>query len=132
MHLLNLAMLSRQAWRLLTSPNILCGHVLKARYFPNSDILHCAPRDGISYSWISILKGAKLFKEEVIWRIGNGEKVKIWEDPWLPKGSTRKQATPRRSCVLTRVSKLIDSTTGEWNEQLIRDIFWPQDADEIL
>jgi hypothetical protein len=132
LHLFNLAMLSRQAWRLLTNPNTLCGQVLKARYFPNSDILHCVPRDGISYSWRSILKGADLLKEGVIWRIGNGEKVKIWEDPWLPKGLTRKPVTPRRSCVLTRVSELIDPTTGEWDEQLIRDIFWPQDADEIL
>ena len=37
LHLFNLAMLSRQAWRLLTSPNILFGQVLKAIYFPNSD-----------------------------------------------------------------------------------------------
>jgi len=131
LHLFNLVMLSRQAWRLLTSPNTLCGQVLKARYFPNSDILHCAPRDGISYSRRSILRGVELLKG-VIWRIGNGEKVKIWEDNWLPKGSTRKPATPRRSCLLTKVSELIDPLTGEWDEQLIRDIFWPQDADEIL
>ena len=58
--------------------------------------------------------------------------MKIWEDHWLPKGSTRKPATPRRSCLLTKVSELIDPLTGEWDEQLIRDIFWPQDADEIL
>ena len=63
LHLFNLAMLSRQAWRLLTSPNTLCGQVLKARYFPNSDILHCAPRDGISYSWRSILRGVEIMKE---------------------------------------------------------------------
>ena len=50
LHLFNLAMLSRQAWRLLTSPNTLCGQVLKSRYFPNSDILHCQPRAGISYT----------------------------------------------------------------------------------
>ena len=34
--------------------------------------------------------------------------------------------------MLTKVSELIDPLTGEWDEQLIRDIFWPQDADEIL
>jgi hypothetical protein len=33
---------------------------------------------------------------------------------------------------LTRVSDLIDPILGEWDEQLIRDIFWPPDADEIL
>ena len=58
--------------------------------------------------------------------------MKIWEDPWLPRGSTRKLATPRRSCLLTRVKKLIDLVTGEWDEQLICDNFWPEDAAEIL
>ena len=76
LHLFNLAMLSRQAWRLLTSPNTLCGQVLKAIYFPNSDILHCVSRDGISYSLRSIWRGADLLKG-VIWRIENGKKVKF-------------------------------------------------------
>ena len=71
-------------------------------------------------------------KEGIIWRIGNGENVKIWEDPWLPRGSTRKLATPRRSCLLTRVNELIDRITGEWDEQLIWNNFWPDDAAEIL
>jgi len=125
-------MLSRQAWRLLTSPDTLCGQVLMARYFPNSDILHCVQRAGISYTWRSNLRGAELLKECIIWRIGNGENVKIWEDPWLPKGSIRKPVTPRRSCLLTRVNELIDLITGEWDEQLIRDIFWLEDAAGIL
>jgi hypothetical protein len=73
LHLFNLAMLSRQAWRLLTNPDSLCGQVLKAKYFPHSDILHCLARPGISYTWRSILKGAALLKEGIIWRIGNGE-----------------------------------------------------------
>ena len=75
---------------------------------------------------------AELLKEGIIWRIGNGDNVKIWEDPWLPRESTRKLATPRRSCLLTRVNQLIDPVTGEWDEQLICDNFWPEDAAEIL
>ena len=132
LHLFNLAMLSRQAWRLITIPDTLCAQVLKARYFSRSDILHCVPRTRISYTWRSILRGAELLKDGLIWRIGNGENVKIWEDPWLPRGTTRKPVTPRRSCLLTRVSELIDPTTSEWDEKLICDIFWPEDAAEIL
>ena len=30
--------------------------------------------------------------ERIIWRIGNGENVKIWEDPWLPKGLQENQS----------------------------------------
>jgi hypothetical protein len=35
----NLAMLARQAWRMLTNPESLCAKVLKAKYFPNRSIL---------------------------------------------------------------------------------------------
>ena len=132
LHLFNLAMLSRQAWRLLTSPNTLCGQVLKAKYFPCSDILHCKPCSGISYAWRSILRGVELLKEGIIWRIGNGKIVRIWEDPWLPKGNTRKPITPKRGSLLTKVNELINPVTGEWDEQLIHDLFWPKDAAEIL
>jgi hypothetical protein len=106
LHLFNLATLSRQAWRLLTYPNSLCGQVLKAKYFPQSDILHCTYQDKMSYAWRSILKGLELLKEGLIWCIGNGERVRIWDDPWLPKRLTRKPITPRRASILTRVNEL--------------------------
>ena len=66
LYLFNLAMLARQAWRLLISPNTLCGQVLKAKYFPNGSLLQCEARDGISYTWRSILKGVDLLKEGII------------------------------------------------------------------
>jgi hypothetical protein len=50
LHLFNMAMLCRQAWRLLTNPNTLCGQVLKAEYFPQSDILNCRSHAGVSYT----------------------------------------------------------------------------------
>ena len=105
---------------------------MKARYFPNSDILHYSFRSGISYTWRSIFKGVHLLKEGIIWRIDNGESVRIWEDPWLPKELTRKPATPKGTNLLIKVSELINPVTGVWDEQLIRETFWPEDANEIL
>jgi hypothetical protein len=113
LRLFNLAMLSRQAWRLLTYSDSLCGQVLKDTYFPHTDILHCTPKDKMSYTWRSILKGLELLKEGLIWRIGHGERVRIWDDPWLPKGLTRKPITPRRASILTRVNELINPLTGD-------------------
>ena len=35
----SLAMLSKQAWRILTNPNSLITRIYKAKYFPYSDIM---------------------------------------------------------------------------------------------
>ena len=35
----NLAMLSKQAWHILTNPNSLIARIYKAKYFPYSDIM---------------------------------------------------------------------------------------------
>ena len=124
-------MLARQAWRILVSPDTLCSQVLKAKYFPYGSIIHCKPRDGISYTW-SILKGVELLKEGIIWRIGNGESVNIWTDPWIPHGSTRRPATNRGATVLTRAAEQMNPGMGGWDELLVRNIFEESDAEAIL
>ena len=78
------------------------------------------------------MQGIELLKHGLIWRIGNGDHVNIWSDPWVPRGTTRKPATPRGASLLTRVSDLIDPATGTWDEQLVMDTFWPEDAEVIL
>jgi hypothetical protein len=49
---------------------------LEGKIFPNSDILHCTRRSGISYTWRIILKEVDLLKEGIIWRICYGESVR--------------------------------------------------------
>jgi hypothetical protein len=68
----------------------------------------------------------------MIWRIGDGEQICIWEDPWIPAGITRRPQTPRGSVLLSKVSELIDPVTGTWDSQLIRDILWEEDVANIL
>lgn len=49
LHLFNVAMLARQAWRLLVNPKNLCGRVLKAKYFPNNNIMDIHQKGDIIY-----------------------------------------------------------------------------------
>jgi hypothetical protein len=128
----NMAMLAKQAWRMLITPDSLCARVLKAKYFPTTSILEAKPTAGMSYTWRSILKGVGLLREGVVWRIGDGTDVKIWSDPWLPRDDARLPITPKGQCLLTRVCELIDPATLQWDEELIRNIFWQMDVDTIL
>jgi hypothetical protein len=79
---------------MLQDPDSLCCKVLKALYFPNTSILEAKERPGISYTWRSILRGLDLLKNGLIWRIGTGENVDMWEDPWIPGCSTHRPRTP--------------------------------------
>ena len=37
-----------------------------------------------SYAWRSILKGWDMLKEGMRWRVGDGNSIRVWTDPWLP------------------------------------------------
>ncbi|XP_044374692.1 uncharacterized protein [Triticum aestivum] len=128
----NLAMLARQAWRLIQNPSSLCAQVLSARYYPNGSILEAIPTRGISYTWRSILKGVELPKKGIIWRIGTGEHINIWEDPWIPRNNARKVISHKGNYLITRVSELINPMTNSWDEDLVKQTFVPEDVRIIL
>jgi hypothetical protein len=87
LHIFNMGMLARQSWRLVQDPESLVGRVLRAKYFPGGSILDASITAGVSYTWRSILKGVALLKEGLVWRVGDGTKIKVWSDPWVPDTS---------------------------------------------
>jgi hypothetical protein len=84
LHAFNLAMLAKQSRRLVTKPNSLCAQVLKAKYYPNCDILKAGPKKGASFTWQSIIAGLGTFKSGCIWRVGIGKKNKYLVRPLDP------------------------------------------------
>jgi hypothetical protein len=86
----------------------------------------------MSYTWRSILKGVDVLKTGIVWRIGDGGKINLWDDPWLPREPSRKPVTPRGQNLLSKVSDLINPITGWWDEDLVRQTFVEQDMDIIL
>ena len=45
LHSFNLAMLAQQSWRLISTPDSLCARVLKAKYYPNCNLLKAGPKN---------------------------------------------------------------------------------------
>ncbi|XP_057803334.1 uncharacterized mitochondrial protein AtMg00310-like [Salvia miltiorrhiza] len=82
----NKALLAKQAWRLLTNEFSFIARSLKARYYPRKDFLLARNAHNPSFVWKSIL-GRELLEAGVAWKIGNGERIRIGTDPWLPKGN---------------------------------------------
>ena len=122
-HCFNPALLTKQAWGLIDDPKSLCAIILRAKYFPDGDLFKATLKKKASYTWQSIIAGVETLKRGYIWRIGDGSKVNIWDDPWIPQSPSRNFLTVRGSNIISRVSDLIDPSTGDWDEQLVQQTF---------
>jgi len=69
---------------ILQNPDSLCAQLLRAKYGSVDSLLHAKEGPGISYTWRSIVRGLQALKKGLIWRVGDGTRIKIWEDPWYP------------------------------------------------
>lgn len=132
MRLFNQALLARQAWRLIQFPDSLCARLLKAKYFPNSELIDAVFLGDSSVTWKSLEYGLQLLKKGLIWRIGDGTKVRIWRDRWIPRESSLMLAGAAGRCRLRWVSQLIKQDDRSWDADLIWRICNPFDAIEIL
>ena len=67
------------------------------------------------------------------WVIGNGERVHIWEDRWIPSLDSFKVVSPRGlSTNVMLVSSLTNRETRYWDVNLVRNTFLPHKVEIVL
>ena len=129
----NLAMLAKQGWRILSNPNPLMARVFKTKYFPYDDFLNSKKGGSPSYVWQSIHNSLVVIKKGTRWRVGNGRRIHIWDDKWLPTPSSYKVISPQSNFGdYPMVSSLINNDTRWWKIGAVRSIFLPFEASTIL
>ncbi|KAG6693248.1 hypothetical protein I3842_10G159900, partial [Carya illinoinensis] len=130
LHLFNLALLTKQGWRLLRNEGSLVHRVFKAKYFPNTSLFEAKLRNNSSYVWKGILVAIIDLKRGCRWRVGNGKSVNVFKDPWIPDY----YLPPNNSEVDEdlKVHSLIDINMGWWNIQALRALFNPNVIQKIL
>ena len=121
--LFNLALLARQAWRILQDPGSLSARVLKAVYFPAGELMDAELGSSPSRVWRAIVDGIQVLQQGLIRRIGSGESTKNWESPWLPRDSMLLPLRPTKDNPPQWVSELIDQFSRRWNRQPLRKFF---------
>jgi hypothetical protein len=121
--LFNLALLARQAWRILQVPESLSARVLKAVYFPNGDILSAELGSHPSQIWRSILEGMDALKIGLIRRIGDGLSTDAWVQNWIPRSERMLPIAPRKVNAPTKVSDYINHPLAEWNMRSLTNFF---------
>ena len=109
------------------------AQIFKARYYHTSFFLEANLGFNPSYVWRSVLASQDLIRRGVRWRIGSGDKINIWFDPWLPYLSNPMIETPMSAGLEKAiVSSLISTETTNWDEDILNDIFNDRDNNLIL
>jgi hypothetical protein len=132
MRLFNKALFARQAWTLIQFPDNLCSRLLKAKYYPNRDLVNTEFPGDASPTWKSIEHGLDLLKEGINWWVDSGSKIQIWRDPWTAGSPSRKLNLKRGRSQLRWVFQLMIPGGREWDVQLLKSILYSHDVDEVL
>lgn len=87
----------------------------------------------MSFTWRSILAGREILTKGLRFQIGNGNKVSIWNDPWLPLPHNFKPfSLPMKGTEDWLVEDIIDLESKEWIKDLIEELFSDMEADLIF
>uniref|UniRef100_A0A803NYG4 Reverse transcriptase domain-containing protein n=1 Tax=Cannabis sativa TaxID=3483 RepID=A0A803NYG4_CANSA len=132
LHDFNLAMLAKQGWRLLVTPNSLVSQVYKAKYFPRSDFLGAELGNNPSFIWRSIWQAKDIVKLGARRTIGSGTTASILSHPWLPDNSNPYVTTTHPSLLNRMVNSLFEMDATSWDRDLVTDIFNMRDASLIF
>jgi hypothetical protein len=133
MYSFNLAMLGKQGWKLLTNHDTMLYKVFKAKYYPRTGFLEATLGHNPSYTWRSAHASQVIVRNGLRWRLGNGTKVHVWNQPWLRDDNN--------ACITTTctagnenmtVSELVNQNTGSWNHTFITQLFNSRDTTEIM
>ncbi|KAL4607885.1 hypothetical protein ACB092_09G207800 [Castanea dentata] len=92
---LNLALLTKQGWRIQQDPRTLVHRVFKAKYFADTTFKEAQLDHRPSYVWRSLLAAKDIVVNGTRWVVGNGESVNIWEDRWIPTPNSFKVVSLR-------------------------------------
>ena len=124
----NLALLAKQAWRLIHNTHSLFYRVYKSRYFPNCSLMDANLGNNPLYVWWNSLEARDIIKEGSIWKVGDGKSIEISTHKWLSHKPIFR-GDPWRNML---VSDLIDANTRRWDREKIFDLFAFRTRMEIM
>ena len=78
------------------------------------------------------MKGRDVLKEGMRWRVGDGNSIRVWTDPWLPSDFLLFVSSPvAQDFEEDKVVNLIDPVSKQWYTATIQSIFSPRDIELI-
>lgn len=128
----NDALLAKIGWRILKEPQSLLARVLLGKYAKDSSFMQCTIPAAASHGWRSVLAGREILRKGLSWVVGNGDSIRLWDDPWLSfKAPCKPIGPPPLGACNMRVSDLLCPISNRWDIDKIREHL-PQYEESIL
>jgi hypothetical protein len=119
----NMAMLAKQCWRLLKYLDSLAARVMCEKYYLGVDFMESTLGKRHSFAWRSIWQAKPLLQEGLMWRVGNGSNIKLWEDKWISATSHKIQDPIRVLSRDVKIADIINPEANWWDIPLIKQFF---------
>jgi hypothetical protein len=75
--------------------------------------------------------GRELLKEGLIWKIGDGEKIKVWDQNWIPIMGLKRPLGHKPDTNVSMVKELLLPDGQGWNVDKLEELFFKSDVDDI-
>lgn len=128
----NLSMLGKQCWRLITNPESLVARLYKAKNYADIEFMDAKLGSSPSFIWRSIAEARRVISSGSNWRIATGKEIKIIGQPWLNNLESPYISTVSPSLTNQMVFSLFHTGTKEWDMEVINDIFDARDQQCIV
>ncbi|KAL4282980.1 hypothetical protein GQ457_16G018030 [Hibiscus cannabinus] len=80
LHLFNIALLGKQIWRLLSVQGSLLYRTLRAKYFPDGDLLSASAPTRSSFAWKGLHRAMLRLRDGFFWTLGIDSQVRLFRD----------------------------------------------------
>ena len=126
----NQALLAKQAWRIMDNPQSLLTKIFKSRYFPYTNLKSASIGHHPSIVWRGIMWGNELLQKGLRWKIGNGMRINIATDPWIPTSPIFRPISciPEGSNLCVSHLRLDNK---DWNTPMLHHLFSELDVQRI-
>lgn len=117
---MNQAMLAKISWRMFQNDKGLWATMFSEKYLKDGSIFnsHYAPPNDCSSIWRGVVYGAKLIRDNLKWRVGDGSTIKFWYDHWLGPEALIQHALPNATINRNAVIRDFWGDDG-WNLPLL-------------
>ena len=128
-NLLNQAMVAKQFWRIQDNPNSLLTRTFKKKYFPGCSLREYQPKPHHSWIWRNITKAQCSSLHHGRWLIANGNQIPLSHPDWFQCSN---HVLREYGLLNGTVADFVDNQSRSWKCELIRKIYPPSKAKEIL